>query len=103
MTPDLMEQGSERRAAYLAKLEAKGTIGESGGQAASYGRVVTPDVVDTGNGDSGAPTSGTARMDIDHSTWTDAGLQSDPSSPGWHSRSGASPQGRFRRLQTRVP
>ena len=50
MTPDLMEQGSERRAAYLAKLEAKGTIGESGGQAASYGRVVTSDVVDTGNG-----------------------------------------------------
>ena len=50
MTPDLMEQGSERRAAYLAKLEAKGTMGESGGQAASFGRVVTSDVVDTGNG-----------------------------------------------------
>jgi urea transport system ATP-binding protein len=50
MTPDLMEQGSERRAAYIAKLEAQRTMGESGGQAASYGRVVTSDVVDTGNG-----------------------------------------------------
>ncbi len=50
MTPDLMEEGSARRAAYVAKLEAQRTMGDSGGQAASYGRVVTSDVVDTGNG-----------------------------------------------------
>ncbi len=50
MTPDLMEEGSARRAAYIAKLEAQRTMGDSGGQAASYGRVVTSDIVDTGNG-----------------------------------------------------
>jgi urea transport system ATP-binding protein len=50
MTPDLMEEGSARRAAYIAKLDAQRTMGDSGGQAASYGRVVTSDVVDTGNG-----------------------------------------------------
>ena len=50
MTPDLMEQGSERHAAYLARRAAESTVGDSGGQSASYGRVVTSDVVDTGNG-----------------------------------------------------
>ena len=50
MTPDLMEQGSKRHAAYLARRAAESTVGDSGGQSASFGRVVTSDVVDTGNG-----------------------------------------------------
>ena len=50
MTPALMEQGSERHAAYLVRRAAEKTVGDSGGQSASYGRVVTSDVVDTGNG-----------------------------------------------------
>ena len=50
MTPDLFEEGSKRREAYIARLAANRTSGESGGQAASFGHVVTSDVVDTSNG-----------------------------------------------------
>jgi len=50
MTPDLLEEGSKRREAYIARLAANRAVGESGGQAASFGHVVTSDVVDTSNG-----------------------------------------------------
>ena len=50
MTPDLLEEGSKRREAYIARLAANRTSGDSGGQAASFGHVVTSDVVDTSNG-----------------------------------------------------
>ena len=45
MTPDLMEQGAQRRAAYQARQQADRST-ESGGRAASYGRIArigTPD------------------------------------------------------------
>ena len=38
MTPDLMEQGAERRAAYAAKQQSRRST-ESGGRDASYGRI----------------------------------------------------------------
>jgi urea transport system ATP-binding protein len=38
MTPDLMEQGAQRRAAYEAKQQAQRAT-ESGGRSASYGRI----------------------------------------------------------------
>jgi urea transport system ATP-binding protein len=38
MTPDLMEQGAQRRAAYAAKQQAQRST-ESGGRSASYGRI----------------------------------------------------------------
>ena len=41
MTPDLLEEGAKRREAYLAKQAALQTAGTSGGQSASYGRVVS--------------------------------------------------------------
>jgi urea transport system ATP-binding protein len=50
MTPDLLEEGSKRREAYLARIAQNRAPGESGGQAASFGHVVTSDVVDTSNG-----------------------------------------------------
>ena len=50
MTPDLLEEGSKRREAYIARLAGNRAAGDSGGQAASFGHVVTSDVVDTSNG-----------------------------------------------------
>ena len=50
MTPDLLEEGSKRREAYLARIAQNRAPGESGGQAASFGHVVTSDVVDISNG-----------------------------------------------------
>ena len=50
MTPDLLEDGSKRREAYIARLASNRAPGESGGQAASFGHVVSSDVVDTSNG-----------------------------------------------------
>jgi urea transport system ATP-binding protein len=48
MTPDLMEEGAQR----FEKLQAAGSLGrtESGGRAASYGRIHTPGEVDTTHG-----------------------------------------------------
>jgi urea transport system ATP-binding protein len=45
MTPDLMEQGAERRAAYEAKQQAQHST-ESGGRDASYGRIARIGVPD---------------------------------------------------------
>ena len=45
MTPDLMEQGAERRAAYEAKQQAQRAT-ESGGRDASYGRIARIGVPD---------------------------------------------------------
>ena len=51
MTPDLLEEGAKRREAYLAKQAAGQTVGASGGQSASYGRVVSAsDEVDVAHG-----------------------------------------------------
>jgi urea transport system ATP-binding protein len=49
MTPDLLDAGSQRLADYRAKHAAEG-IAQSGGQAASFARVVQPHVVDTASG-----------------------------------------------------
>ncbi|MBV1733430.1 MAG: urea ABC transporter ATP-binding protein UrtD [Hydrogenophaga sp.] len=48
MTPDLMEEGAQR----FEKLQTAGVLGrtESGGRAASYGRIHTPGEVDTTHG-----------------------------------------------------
>ena len=50
MTPDLLDEGTKRREAYIARLAGNRATGESGGQAASFGHVVTSDIVDTSNG-----------------------------------------------------
>lgn len=49
MTPDLMEDGAKRLEAYKAKF-AVDSVSQSGGQAASFARVVQPDIVDTASG-----------------------------------------------------
>ena len=51
MTPDLLDEGTKRREAYLAKQAANQMSGASGGQSASYGRVVSAsDEVDVAHG-----------------------------------------------------
>lgn len=49
MTPDLLEAGAKRLAEHRAKQGAE-AISQSGGQAASFARVVQPNVVDTASG-----------------------------------------------------
>jgi urea transport system ATP-binding protein len=50
MTPDLLDEGTRRREAYLARTARNRVSGESGGQAASFGHVSHSDVVDVSNG-----------------------------------------------------
>jgi urea transport system ATP-binding protein len=50
MTPDLLEDGAKRRDAYLARIARNRAPGESGGHAASFGHVVSSEVVDISNG-----------------------------------------------------
>ncbi len=50
MTPDLLEEGTKRREAYLARIAQNRAPGPSGGQGASFGHVVASDVVDISNG-----------------------------------------------------
>ncbi|TAG83908.1 MAG: urea ABC transporter ATP-binding protein UrtD [Burkholderiales bacterium] len=49
MTPDLLDAGAKRLAEYREKHGAEATA-QSGGQAASFARVVQPNVVDTASG-----------------------------------------------------
>ena len=50
MTPDMLEEGTHRREAYLARIAQNRAPTASGGQGATFGHVVTSDVVDISNG-----------------------------------------------------
>jgi urea transport system ATP-binding protein len=50
MTPELLEEGAKRLAEYKAKHNVAEGTSQSGGQAASFARVVQPDVVDVSAG-----------------------------------------------------
>ena len=50
MTPDMLDEGTRRREAYLARVAQNRAPTASGGQGASFGHVVASDVVDISNG-----------------------------------------------------
>ena len=50
MTPDMLEEGTRRREAYLARIAQNRAPTASGGQGATFGHVVASDVVDISNG-----------------------------------------------------
>lgn len=50
MTPELLEDGAKRLAEYKAKHNVAEDIAQSGGQAASFARVVQPNIVDVSAG-----------------------------------------------------
>jgi urea transport system ATP-binding protein len=50
VTPELLEDGARRRELYEAKRNAAQGVSESGGQSATFARVLQPNVVDTAGG-----------------------------------------------------